>query len=148
MNKYIFLFGLSLLHFVLFAQKKSCAVSLVGASSQRWIAGAGGRTGTSYRIKLLLKTDKQIDFSGLWIGDKNAPITLEYDSYTPPTTTKKNDIVYVTTNIVNNVDELDFTPAKTPFKYNGLALLQIKVGGKIEYVYIKAFKPLKSLAGE
>ena len=136
------------LNIVAFAQKKTCSVVLIEATSKNWVAGAGGRTGTAYRFKLKTKTNTQIEFSGLWIGKKSVPVTLEYDVLTPPVKSKKGDVIYVTTNIINNVEEIDYSPKKLPFSYKGVALLQLTVSGKVQYLLVKSFRPLERLAGE
>ncbi len=136
------------LNIVAFAQKQTCSVVLIEATSKNWVAGAGGRTGTAYRFKLKIKTNTHIEFSGLWIGKKSVPITLEYDALTPPVKSIKGDIIYVTTNVINNVEEIDYSPKKLPFSYKGVALLQLTVSGKVQYLLVKSFRPLERLAGE
>lgn len=137
-----------ILNIVAFAQKQTCSVVLIEATSKNWVAGAGGRTGTAYRFKLKSKTNTQIEFSGLWIGKKSVPVTLEYDALTPPVKSKKGDVIYVTTNIINKVEEIDYSPKKLPFSYKGVALLQLTISGKVQYLLVKSFRPLERLAGE
>ncbi len=148
MKKSSFVILFMLLQLVACAQKKSCAVVLIEATSRNWVAGAGGRTGTAYRFKLKTKTNTHIEFSGLWIGKKSVPITLEYDALTPPIKSKKGDVVYVTTNVINNVEEIDYSPKKLPFSYKGVALLQLTISDKVQYLFVKSFRFLERLSGE
>lgn len=148
MKKHAILIIILFAQLVVCGQKSSCSVKVEEATSKSWVAGAGGRTGTAYRIKLKLKTNAPINFSGCWIGEKSVPITLEYNSFPPPAKTEKGDIICVTTNVINNIEEADFTPQKLPFNYKGVALLQLTIAGKQHYLYIKEFKVLARQAGE
>lgn len=144
----MFLFLCLALQIAAYGQKKSCAVALIDATSKKWVAGAGGRTGTAYQIQFKVKTNLPVNFSQLWIGEKNMPITLEYNAFVPPANTKKGDTVYVTTNLIDNLENLDFLPKKLPFRYKGVALLELIVANKTQYLTVKSFKPLLPATGE
>src|SRR5579863_2360980 len=64
-----------------FAQKKHPAIKVEDATVRNWISGApGGRSGTTWSIKVLIKTPKAVEFKNLWIAKENVPFDLQFYS--------------------------------------------------------------------
>ncbi|MCW5908323.1 MAG: hypothetical protein KIS94_10710 [Chitinophagales bacterium] len=122
------------------------AVVIADAAKQHWVSGApGGRSGTNYTVKLLIKTSAKIEITHWWIGQEEVPFNLELYNGTQP---RKGDTVLLTYNRIHNEQPSDFTSTPAPLAYKGAALLECLVNGKLNYYTVNAFRNEKELRGE
>ncbi len=140
---FLVVYGLS------FTEEKCSPVVVADATKRNWVSGApGGRTGTNYTIKLIVKTDEKIDFSNVWLGSENVPFKLEHYVQEPKGEIEKGDSVLLTYNRISNEHTTDFTGKSLPIEYKGEALVECIIGGKPRYYTVKKFRELEALKGE
>lgn len=132
-----------------FTEEKCSPVVVADATKQHWVSGApGGRTGTNYTIKLIIKTGDKVDFSNVWLGAENVPFNLELYRQEPQGNIAKGDSVLLTYNRINNETATDLKAKKLPIDYKGEALIECVIGGKARYYTVKKFRELEGLKGE
>lgn len=113
-------------------------VSVIDATKRTWVSGApGGKSGTAYTIKLLVKGKQKAEFPNVWLGEKGAAFQAE------PAT---GDTVVLTYNRING--EIEETAKRVPVPYEGEALVECVLNGKAQYLPVKSFRKLDSLKGE
>ena len=140
----VFLFSTYLLS----AQKKAVPVKIIEATSKEWISGApGGRSGTSYTIKILINSDKKVEFKSAWLGKEH--VTFEEEFFSPNNRKiKAGDSLLLTYNHINGISAGDKVPKRPPIRYKGEALIECIVNGKALYIEVKNFKKLEPLKGQ
>lgn len=132
-----------------FTARKCAPLVVADATKQNWVSGApGGRTGTDYRIKILINTTEKTGFSNLWIGNENVPLNIELFKPGTPESLAKGDSVLLTYNRVNNEPSADFAAKRVPIEYKGEALIECLIGGKARYYTVKKFREISSLKSE
>lgn len=132
-----------------FMVKKCAPVIVCDATKQLWVSGApGGRTGISYRIKLHINTTEKTEFSNLWIGTENVPLSVELFKPGTAESLAKGDSVLLTYNRVNNEPAADFVAKRVPVEYKGEALIECLIAGKARYYTVKKFREINSLNSE
>ncbi len=137
-------------------------IEFIKATSQAWRAGVpGGGRGTNYTICLISKRNsEQIEFTNLWIGSETFEIKVLKNSKmneSSKTISKvnadkfnKGDSLFITAQkfiqTPRNADEQPIfaeNQIELPKQYEGVALLEYKVKGKLKYLEIQNFKELE-----
>lgn len=132
-----------------FIGEKCSPVVVADATKCNWVSGApGGRTGTNYTIKLIVKTDDKVEFGNVWLGAENISFNLELYKQEPQGRIEKGDSVLLTYNRVSNEPAIDFAAKRLPIEYKGEALVECIIGGKARYYTVKKFRELEALKGE
>lgn len=122
---------------------------IADATKRHWVSGApGGETGTNYIIKLVIKTDKKVEFQNLWLGAENIPFSMEFFTQEAQKSLQKGDSVLLTYNYTNNQSARGVTPKRLPIQYKGEALIECVIGGKARYFTVRSFRELMALNGE
>lgn len=117
-------------------------ISVVDATKRTWVSGApGGRNGTAYSITVrAAKTKQKVEYSNLWVEEKNVPFTVEAAALEGEVLLTYNEI---------NGEAAESTSAKSlPIEYKGEALIECLVGGKAQYLTVSSFRKLEGLKGE
>jgi hypothetical protein len=130
------------------AQKKGLPVKVIEATKRNWVSGApGGRTGTKFSIKVYVNTELKTEFKNVWIGAENVPFDVEFFSLDIQKKIQNGDSLLLTYNKVNGIKNDNAEAKKLPCKYNGAALIESSIDGKVRYFIVKKFKELPSLMG-
>lgn len=129
------------------AQHKEAFVKVISATTQDWIGGAKGMSGTTYIIKLRILSGKPIYYRNMWLNNQLVNFeaqTFFTDPDKKPAEGDSIQLVYVKRNNYK-ADEMENKPL--PLKYRGEALLEYLADGKVRYIIIKKFNKLKVIKG-
>ena len=126
---------------VLIAQPKVLPIRILDATDRKWSATAPDlRTGTSFKIKVLIKTDKKIEFENVWLKDENMDFKTELLNEPNTRPFQKGDTVLINFSKTDNEFSPNAEKKKLPIRYYGIALLETKVDGDTRYFYVKYFR--------
>ena len=126
-----------------FSQKKKLPIKVIDATVQFWQSPApGGRNGWSYTIKIFINTAQKIDFTSVWLKERNAPFSIEFFSQEIQKQIRQNDSVLLTYTTVNGVEENYPEAKRVPLSYKGDALIEAIIDGKTRYFIVKKFRTL------
>lgn len=132
-----------------FSEQKCTAITIADATQMQWVSGApGGRSGIKYVVKVRINSCNALQFSNMWIGELNVPITLEFFNTSLDKQIVKGDSVLLVYNHINNESSFNSDTKKLPIDYKGEALIECLVNGKAHYYTVKQFRKLDSLRGE
>lgn len=132
-----------------FAGVKCLPVKVSEATELHWVSGApGGRSGTKFSIKLLIKTSDKVEFVNVWLGSQNVPFNLELFSQETQQPIKEGDSVLLTYNQINHEADTDFRQKRAPMEYKGAALIECLINGKAQYLIVKSFRKLEDSRSE
>lgn len=135
--------------FLSFTGTKCLPVKVADATELHWVSGApGGRSGTKFSIKLLIKTAEKVEFGNVWLGTQNVPFNLELFSQETQQKIKEGDSVLLTYNQINNEPDTNTEAKRLPLEYRGAALIECRINGKAQYLVVKSFRKLEEVRGE
>lgn len=128
--------------------RRSLPVKVVDAAKKAWVSGADGRTGTNYKIAIVVNDKGTVNFTGLWIGSQQVSYNLEfYTGLMMKDTFTKGDSLMITYNWINGEGPDTERQMPPPIKYKGAALIGAKVNGKQRYFIVSSFREEKKLMG-
>jgi hypothetical protein len=130
------------------AQNRPPYIKVISATTQDWISGApGGRSGTTYNIKVGIQTGKPITFKNMWLGKQQVTFDVQTYFTDPNKKPGKGDsvlLVYVKPHAVQT-ENTDNKPL--PIEYKGEALVEYLIEGQLRYFIVKKFSKLEIFKG-
>ena len=131
------------------AQSKVPDIKVITATIQHWISGApGGRSGTTYAIKVSILSNRPVTFKNLWIGKEHAAFDIQTFFSDPNKKPAQGDSVLLVYVKLNQPEKEAKKSKALPMKYKGEALVEYLVSGKPKYFTIKKFVPLEIFNGQ
>jgi hypothetical protein len=128
--------------------KRNLPIKVANATKKAWVSGADGRTGTDYKIKVMVNDKGTVNFTGLWIGKQQVSYSVEfYTGLMMKDTFTKGDSLMLTYNWITGEGPDTERQMQPPITYKGAALIGAKVNGKQRYFIVSSFREEKKLMG-
>jgi len=131
------------------AQHKAVHVKVISATAQDWISGApGGRTGTTYTLKVELLTNQPIAFKSMWMGKQQVNFDVQTFFKDPNKKPAEGDSVLLVYVKLQKPAKDDTLKKALPFEYKGEALVEYMTDGQLRYFTVKKFVKLEIVKGQ
>jgi hypothetical protein len=124
-------------------------VKIISATMQDWISGApGGRSGTTYTIKVGILANKPVVFKNMWLGKQQVAFDMQTFFKDPNKKPARGDsilLVYVKT----QSPQTEVPKSQVlPTAYEGDALVEYMTEGQLRYFTVKKFLKLEMVKGQ